>query len=142
MSATSAGRTFRFGVYEADERTGELRKQGQRLRVPGQPFGILVLLLERPGELVTREEIRRHIWPADTFVDFDHNLNSAINKLRQALSDSAASPRYIETLSRRGYRFLAPVEVIDDAGAAVVRGREVTPAVVAQTPQREPSDSL
>ena len=111
----SANRVFRFGSYEADGRTGELRKQGVRVRLQEQPFQVLVMLLERPGELVTREEIRQRLWGAETFVDFDHSLNTAINKLRETLNDSAAEPRYIETLARRGYRFLAAVE---GAGAA------------------------
>lgn len=103
-------RLVRFGVYEADLATGELRKRGIRLKLQDQPFRVLALLLERPGELVTREEMQQKLWPADTFVDFDHGLNACINKLREALNDSAASPRYIETLPRRGYRFLAAVE--------------------------------
>ena len=102
-----ANRVFRFGSYQADARTGELHKQGARVRLQEQPFQVLVMLLERPGELVTREEIRERLWGAETFVDFDHSLNTAINKLRETLSDSAAEPRYIETLARRGYRFIA-----------------------------------
>jgi DNA-binding winged helix-turn-helix (wHTH) protein len=104
--------TFRFGVYEADPGSGELRKSGLRLRMQEQPFQVLLYLLERPGEVVTREELRQRLWPADTFVDFDHSLNTVINKLREALSDSAANPRFIETLARRGYRFLASVEFV------------------------------
>lgn len=100
----------RFNVYEADLRTGELRKHGNRLRLQEQPFQVLSLLLERPGELVTREELRQKLWPADTFVDFDHSLNTAINKLRETLGDSSSEPRFIETLPRRGYRFIAAVE--------------------------------
>jgi DNA-binding winged helix-turn-helix (wHTH) protein/Tol biopolymer transport system component len=97
-------------VFEADLRTEELRKQGQRLRLPSQSFQVLRLLLERPGELVSREELRAKLWPADTFVDFDHGLNAAVNRLREALGDSADSPRFVETLPRRGYRFIGPVE--------------------------------
>ena len=93
--------------------SGELRKSGLRLRVQEQPFQVLLVLLERPSEVVTREELRQKLWPADTFVDFDHSLNTVINKLREALSDSAANPRFIETLARRGYRFLAPVEFVE-----------------------------
>src|SRR5580704_6687171 len=103
---------FRFGAYEADPGSGELRKSGVRLRVQEQPFQVLLVLLERPSEVVTREELRQKLWPADTFVDFDHSLNTIVNKLREALSDSAANPRFIETLARRGYRFLAPVEFV------------------------------
>src|ERR1700683_5325185 len=108
--ASPAGRVVRFGVFEVDLAAGELRKSGRRIRLQEQPFQILALLLERPGEVITREEVRQKLWPADTFVDFDHSLNTAINKVREALGDSASSPRYVETLARRGYRFLAPVE--------------------------------
>lgn len=89
---------------------GELRKNGAKLRLQEQPFQVLLLLLERGGDLVTREEMRQKLWPADTFVDFDHSLNTAVNKLRETMRDSASSPRYIETLARREYRFIAPVE--------------------------------
>lgn len=109
---TSQNRVFRFGLYEADAVAGELRKNGRKLKVQEQPFRVLVLLLERPGAVVTREEVRQALWPADTFVDFDHGLNTAVNKLRDALDDTASNPRFIETLARRGYRFIAPVEVV------------------------------
>jgi DNA-binding winged helix-turn-helix (wHTH) protein len=99
----------RFGVFEANLRSNELRKHGLRLRLPGQPFKILKILLEHPGELVTREELRKNLWPDDTFVDYERSLNSAIKKLREAMGDSAENPRYIETLPRLGYRFIAPV---------------------------------
>ena len=111
-------RLFRFGIFEADGQTGELRKQGRRLSLQGQPFEILIMLLERPGELVTRGEIRERLWPEGTFVDFDHGLNTAVNKIRDALGDSAGSPRFVETLARRGYRFVAPVEALDGNPAA------------------------
>ncbi len=108
----------RFGVFELDLRAGELRKHGLKVRLQDQPLQILTMLLERPGEVVTREEIQKKLWPADTFVDFDHSLNTAIKKLRQALGDEADTPRYIETLPRRGYRFIAPVgEFEDNVGA-------------------------
>jgi DNA-binding winged helix-turn-helix (wHTH) protein len=100
---------WRFGVFEVDARSGELRKQGVRVKLQEQPFHVLTVLLQRPGEVVTREELRSQNWPADTFVDFDNSLNTAINKLREALGDSADNPRFIETLPRRGYRFIAPV---------------------------------
>jgi cholera toxin transcriptional activator len=103
--------TLRFGVFEADLATGELRKNGAKVRLQEQPFQVLVALLERPGQMVTREDLRLRLWPADTFVDFDHSLNTAINKLRDALGDAAANPRFIETLARRGYRFIAPVQM-------------------------------
>jgi cholera toxin transcriptional activator len=103
-------RIARFGVFEVDFTAGELRKSGVKLRLQGQPFQVLTLLLERAGGVVTREELRQTLWPSDTFVDFDHSLNTAINKVREALGDSASSPRYVETLARRGYRFIAPVQ--------------------------------
>jgi cholera toxin transcriptional activator len=107
---SSAGKIVRFGVFTANLAAGELSKNGARIRLQEQPFQVLAYFLERPGEVVTREELRQKLWPADTFVDFDHSLNTAVNKLREALGDSASSPRYVETLARRGYRFLAPVE--------------------------------
>jgi DNA-binding winged helix-turn-helix (wHTH) protein len=106
-------RIVRFGVFEADLLAGELRKSGVRIRLQEQPFQVLALLMEHPGEVVTREHLREKLWPADTFVDFDHSLNTAINKIREALGDSAASPRFVETLARRGYRFVAPVQADD-----------------------------
>src|SRR5712691_2578501 len=103
--------SFRFGLFEVDSRTGELRKQGRRIKIRGRPFDILVLLLGRGGDVISRDELRQQLWQADTFVDFDHGLNSAINRLREALGDSAENPRFIETLPKRGYRFIAPIEV-------------------------------
>ncbi len=100
---------FHFGVFEADARAGELRKSGVRIRMQEQPFQILVMLLERPAEVLTREEIRQRLWPGDVFVDFEHGVNSAVARLREVLGDSADSPRYVETLPRRGYRFIAQV---------------------------------
>src|SRR3954470_8956580 len=111
-------RLAQFGPYQADLRTGELRKHGIRLRLQEQPFQVLAMLLLSPGELVTREQLQKRLWPGDTFVDFDHGLNTAINKLREVLSDSSATPKYIETLPRRGYRFLATVEFVNGASAA------------------------
>jgi cholera toxin transcriptional activator len=99
-----------FGPFEADFQTQEIRKHGVRLRLPGQSFQILRMLLERPGELVTREKLREALWPSDTFVDFEHGLNAAVNRLREALGDSADNPSFIETLHRRGYKFIAPVD--------------------------------
>jgi eukaryotic-like serine/threonine-protein kinase len=110
MEATARTRRTRFGAFEVDLRSGELHKHGIRLKLQDQPFQVLVLLLEHPGDVVTREELRQKLWSADTFVDFDTGLNSAIKKLRDVLGDSAEEPRYIETLPRRGYRFIAPVE--------------------------------
>ncbi|HTV16802.1 MAG TPA: winged helix-turn-helix domain-containing protein [Acidobacteriaceae bacterium] len=106
---------YRFGLFEADGESGELRKSGIRIRLQAQPFRVLVCLLERPGEVVTREEIQQRLWGNDTIVDFDHSLGTAINKLRESLGDSAENPRFIETLARRGYRFLAPVTTVGAA---------------------------
>ena len=115
--APNQRRLAQFGPYQADLRTGELRKHGIRLRLQEQPFQVLAMLLLNPGELVTREQLQKRLWPGDTFVDFDHGLNTAINKLREVLSDSSATPKYIETLPRRGYRFLGTVEFKDGASA-------------------------
>lgn len=117
-SGSPARKTLRFAVFEVDLAAGELSKNGTRIRLQEQPFQILVYLLDRAGEVVTREELRQKLWPADTFVDFDHSLNTAVNKLREALGDSASSPRYVETLARRGYRFLAPVQPAEAKSAA------------------------
>jgi DNA-binding winged helix-turn-helix (wHTH) protein/Tol biopolymer transport system component len=104
-----ATRVVRFGVFEVDLQTAELRKQGARIRLPGQSFQVLEALLLRPGELVTRDELRQKLWPSDTFGDFEHGLNAAVNRVREALGDSSDNPRFVETLPRRGYRFIAPV---------------------------------
>jgi DNA-binding winged helix-turn-helix (wHTH) protein len=113
MPEPQTARRYRFGTFEADPSSGELRRQGLRIKIKGQPFQLLLLLLERSGQVVTREEISRNLWPEGTFVDFDHGVNSAINRIREALGDSAGNPRFIETLARRGYRFIAPVEQVD-----------------------------
>ncbi len=138
----------RFGLFELDLDAGELRKSGVRLRLQGQPFQVLALLLEHAGDLVTREELREKLWPADTFVDFDHSVNTAINKVREALGDSASSPRYVETLARRGYRFIAPVQnevshreggpaaVIADSNAPLPPARAIHPELQVPIPRR------
>jgi DNA-binding winged helix-turn-helix (wHTH) protein/tetratricopeptide (TPR) repeat protein len=131
----------RFGTFEVDVRARELRKHGVRIKLQEQPFHVLTVLLERPGDVVTREELRSEIWPADTFVDFDNSLNTSINKLREALGDSADNPVFIETLPRRGYRFLAPVTKndgkgltsIDDQATVAPTGRWADVAGVAPT---------
>ncbi len=110
-------RVIRFGIFEVDLQSGELRKAGLKLKLTGQPFQVLAILLEHPGEVVTREELQKRLWP-DTFVDIDHNLNTAINKIREALDDSAESPRFVETLPRRGYRFIGPINH-ENASASV-----------------------
>jgi DNA-binding winged helix-turn-helix (wHTH) protein len=107
----------RFAVFEVDLAAGELRKNGARLRLQEQPFQVLAVLLENAGRIVTREDLRQKIWPADTFVDFDHSLNTAVNKIRDVLGDSAPSPRFVETLPRRGYRFIAPVNGVEALAA-------------------------
>ena len=104
MTLKDSPRLIRFETFEVDLVAGELRKSGVKLKLTGQPFQVLAILLERPGEVVTREELQKRLWP-DTFVDVDHNLNTAINKIREALGDSAESPRFVETLPRRGYRW-------------------------------------
>jgi Tol biopolymer transport system component/DNA-binding winged helix-turn-helix (wHTH) protein len=106
---------FRFGLFEADLRSAELRKSGRKVKLQDQPFQVLAMLLERPGEMVTREELRGALWPADTSVDFDHGLNAAVKRLRDALGDSAENPRFVETLARRGYRFIAPIQPAEPA---------------------------
>jgi cholera toxin transcriptional activator len=124
---------FRFGLYELDGGTGELRKDGKlRPRVQGQPLEILLHLLAHPGDVVTREELRQRLWPADTFVDYDHSLNTAVNKLRDALSDSADNPRFIQTISRRGYRFIASVEIVADGASRFAESKQKT-GVAAET---------
>jgi len=125
---TSGAGVLRFGNFQADLRSGELRKEGRKVRLQEQPFQILVILLEHPGEVVTREELHRELWPGDTFVDFEHGLNNAVNRLREALSDSADSPRFIETLPRRGYRFIAPVEAVDQLSVQPVAAPGTRPA--------------
>jgi cholera toxin transcriptional activator len=137
MAEDEPARRYRFGIFEADVSTGELRRQGVRVRLNAQPFQVLCLLLRRPGELLTREEICRELWPQGTFVDYEHGVNSAVNRIREALGDTAASPRYIETLARRGYRFVAPVERITDRIADSAEAAE--PATSAAAGTEEPS---
>lgn len=116
---TRDARVFRIGIYELTAETGELRKNGTpQSRLQAQPLQVLLLLLERPAEVITRDELRDKIWAANTFVDFDHGVNTAINKLRGAFGDSALNSRFIQTLPRVGYRFVAPVEVVDGSGTA------------------------
>jgi TolB-like protein/DNA-binding winged helix-turn-helix (wHTH) protein/Tfp pilus assembly protein PilF len=117
-SQDSGSARYRFGLFELDAREGELRRQGLLIRLQGQPLQILLALLERPGIIVTRDELRQRLWPGDTFVEFDHSLNTAIKRLRETLGDTAATPRFIETAPRRGYRFLGPVERMDGVVAA------------------------
>jgi TolB-like protein/DNA-binding winged helix-turn-helix (wHTH) protein len=126
MSATTPPQTLRFAAFEVDLRVGELRKSGVRIKLQEKPLKLLALLLEHPGELITRDELREKLWPADTFVDFDHSLGTAIAKLRQALSDSAQNPRFVETVPGRGYRFLASVENVSQTpGQALPRASQL-----------------
>jgi Tol biopolymer transport system component/DNA-binding winged helix-turn-helix (wHTH) protein len=127
---------IRFGLFEADLASGELRKSGIRIRIQAQPFRVLSFLLERPGEVVTREEIQQRLWGNDTIVDFDHSLGSAINKIREALGDSAENPRFIETLARRGYRLIAPVK-FEDASAVANPAPEAATQEVVSAPKAE-----
>jgi DNA-binding winged helix-turn-helix (wHTH) protein len=117
MTTEQPARVVRFGLFELDLKTAELRKRGTRVALQEQPFQVLAILLAHPGDLVTREELRAALWPEAVFVDFDHGLNKAVGKIRRALGDLADSPRFIETLERRGYRFIAAVERAGDAGS-------------------------
>src|SRR5436853_2632693 len=116
MGSEPSPRLIRFGVFELDLRSGELQRQGRKIRLEGQPVQVLICLLENPGELVTREELHRKLWPTDTFVNFEHGLNAAVKRLRQALNDAADNPRFVETLPRRGYRFIAPIQAVTAIG--------------------------
>src|SRR4249919_2157278 len=133
---------LRFGIFEADLGTGELRRRGVRIRLQEQPFQVLAVLLTRPGELVTRDELRGRLWTADTFVDFEHGLNKAINKIREALGDSAESPRFIETVPRRGYRFIADVAVVDFESVAPEAHAPSTVGDPLTADDREPPDVI
>jgi cholera toxin transcriptional activator len=124
---------YRFDDFEADLRAAELRKDGTRLKLQLQPFQVLVALLERPKEVLTREDLRQRLWPEDTFVDFDHSLNTAMVKLRDVLGDSASSPKYIETIAKRGYRFLGNAEIVLEQ-PIVPAERSAAPLEVAQQP--------
>ncbi|HEV2133572.1 MAG TPA: winged helix-turn-helix domain-containing protein [Terracidiphilus sp.] len=141
MSDPRPAPRYRFGAFEADANTGELRRQGIRIRLNTQPFQVLTMLLDRPGELLTRDEIARELWPQGTFVDYEHGLNSAINRIREALGDTASSPRFVETLARRGYRFVAPVERITAEIDSPAPPDQTTPPAPAEqvTPPPEPS---
>src|SRR5262245_1349857 len=150
MTSSSSHR-MRFGPFEADLETHELWKNGVRVKLGGQPFEILALLLQKPGQMITREELQKELWAADTFVDFNHGLNAAVNKLRETLADSAEEPKYVETLPRRGYRFVGKVETAvpaaavrdSPAGAAEIGGAArplpsllVSPGVIPDEPSR------
>jgi cholera toxin transcriptional activator len=133
MTESGPVRRYRFGTFEADAATGELRRQGISIKLNAQPFQVLLMLLECPGEVLTREEIARALWSDGTFVDYDHGVNSAVNRIRDALGDTASSPRYVETLARRGYRFIAPVETL--------AGQSQSPLSPVPHPVEEPAHS-
>jgi DNA-binding winged helix-turn-helix (wHTH) protein len=140
--AKTQRRLFRFGMFELDAATGELRKEGKsRPRIRDQALQILTMLLEKPEDLVTREELRERLWSADTFVDFDHGLNTSMNQIRNALGDSASNPRFIQTLPRRGYRFIAPVQIVS-AETTAVSVRDMEEAEHASASGRAESRSL
>ncbi len=123
----NTGRIARFGVFELDLEAGELRRNGIKLHLQEQPFQVLAILLERAGMVVAREELRQKLWKEDTFVDFDHGLNTAVNKLREVLGDSASSPQYVETLARRGYRFIAPIRKATWGGSDSTQAQAAIP---------------
>jgi cholera toxin transcriptional activator len=124
---------YQFDEFEADLKAAELRRNGTRLKLQLQPFQVLVALLERPRDVVTREELRQRLWPQDTFVDFDHGLNTAMVKLRDVLGDSAVKPKYIETIAKRGYRFLGAVTATPDPSVAVIQQPSVETAASSET---------
>jgi DNA-binding winged helix-turn-helix (wHTH) protein len=139
--AAHSAKLIRFGVFEIDLQAAELRKQGRRIKLQEQPFQILVLLLDHRGGVVGRDDLKHRLWPADTFVDFDHSLNTAVMRLREALGDSSENPRFIETIPKRGYRFIAPFEEVVVSGAenrgrdhAETPGVERTWALASKTP--------
>ena len=142
---TATAPRVRFGPFELDRQSGELFKLGYKLNLHGQPVEVLSILLERPGEVVTREELCKRLWPQDTFVDFDHSLNTAINKVRDVLGDTAGNPRFLETLPKRGYRFIAPVQTQDVEPANTGTPRETAipaPGIVAKgAPNSVPTDA-
>jgi TolB-like protein len=117
----------RFGVFELDQGSGELRKDGKKIRLQEQPLQLLQVLLDNPGKLISRGELQRRIWPSDTFVDFDHGINNAIKRLREALGDTAETPRYIETLPRRGSRFIGVINAVVELSRAAIRSVAVLP---------------
>src|SRR5580658_4554527 len=136
MESPPPSSIVRFGTYEVSLQSGEVRKAGLRIRVQHQPMKLLEMLLEHPGEVVTREELRSRVWPSESFGDFDQALNIAIGKLRSALGDSAENPRFIETLPKRGYRFIADVSLVD----ADARPRK--PPVVGDLPATDPGHQI
>ena len=142
MQAPASNSKITFGLYEVDLSTGELWKAGFRVKLQSQPFKVLSALLERPGQVVTREELQLRLWGKDTVVDFDHSLGTAINKIREALGDSADNPRFVETLARRGYRFIAPVhEVAEPDRRAAISAPELPSRLASAEPVPAPASS-
>src|SRR6266478_9674444 len=139
MSSDPLGCHLRFGEFDLDLPSAELYKRGHRIRIPHQSVQVLAVLLERPGEVVTREELYRKLWPDDVFVDFEHSLNSAVKKLRQSLSDSAETPKFIETLSRRGYRFVGTLEETPSPPPELPRPEPAQPSSPMSAPSRRPT---
>src|SRR5688500_800870 len=129
MNSASGWSCVRFGPFELDHASGDLFRDGHRVRLQEHPRQVLIALLERPGQIVTREDLRERLWKSDTFVDFEHGLNTAVKKARQALGDSAESPEFIETVARRGYRFVAPVEAVEPADQDIASVPPAQPAV-------------
>ena len=127
---------FHFGVFELDLRAGELRKRGIRIKIQEQPLQILGLLIECPGEVVTREQIQKKLWDGDTFVDFDNAINSAVRKMRDALGDTSENPRFVETVARRGYRFIAPVTQHHNPAPPVQENQLAPPGPLPPSPAR------
>src|SRR6516165_3296204 len=126
----AANSPVRFGVFELDPSTGNLRKHGVRVKLQDQPFAVLLILLEKPGQLVTREELQQRLWPADTFVEFDKGIYNAMKRLRETLGDEAETPRYIETIPKRGYRFLGEVHRIGTTAGSVFPIEQPSPKIV------------
>src|SRR5438876_361944 len=128
----------RFGVFEVNFASGELRKRGIKIPIQAQPLESLRMLIERAGDVVTRRELRERLWPADTFVDFEHSLNSSVRMLRRALGDSSDNPRFVETLARRGYRFIAPVQPTNESEPAIrIEAAEAPVALAARKPHEQ-----
>src|SRR5580692_1360112 len=134
VSPQSPTALIRFGVFEADVRAGELRRNGVRVRLQDLPFRALTLLLSRPGEVITREEFRQALWPADVFVDFEQGISSAVMRLRDALRDSADNPVFIETIERRGYRWIGPIQIAPIKQDPIQAG-QINPAPLPEPPQ-------
>src|ERR1700680_3304917 len=140
-TSATVSRVLHFGVFEVDLKACEIRKHGVRLKLPEQPFQVLSVLLENPGEIVTRDELRTRLWPSDTFVDFDHGLNNAVMRLREVLGDSSENPRFVETIPRRGYRFIAPVGGIPLPATSTIPPHEDSGHVPVEVAKPEPVET-